>query len=62
MVRVGTCAFSRLPYWDPMLMASYDAMHTFGGVIKDIFNCLGGASNVTGNAIQDYEHNHNRWV
>lgn len=56
------CMFSRLPYWDAGLMASYDAMHTFGGLIMDVFACLGGAINLTGDTILEYERNHNGYV
>jgi hypothetical protein len=43
-------------------MVSYDAMHTFGGLIKDIFACLCGAKNLTGDSILKYEHNHNGYA
>lgn len=54
------CVFSRLPYWDPMLMASYDAMHTYGGLVADIFHYLDGADNLTSEAVLNYEHNCNK--
>lgn len=34
------CAFWRLPYFNPMLMASYDGMHTIAGLMADLFGCM----------------------
>jgi hypothetical protein len=36
------CVFWQLPYFDPTLMVSYDAMHTIAGVLKDVFTCMAG--------------------
>lgn len=41
----GHCTLSNLPYWDATLMVSYDAMHTIGGVVADLFACMGGTIN-----------------
>lgn len=50
------CAFERLPYWDAMLMASYDAMHAIGDCVKMLFEALTGISKNTA----AYEHRHNK--
>lgn len=36
------CVFWKLPYFDPMLTSSYDAMHTLGGLVSDLFGCMAG--------------------
>lgn len=46
------CAFWRLPYFDPMLMSSPDPMHTIAGVMKSLFECMGGNNTDT---VAEYE-------
>lgn len=36
------CAFLKLPYFDPMLMASIDPMHTIAGLMESLFACMAG--------------------
>lgn len=52
----GSCQFWRLPYFDPTIMCSYDAMHTFAGVVESLFGCM--ASGPTHNATT-YEETRN---
>lgn len=40
--RAKECVFWKLPYFDPMSMASYDGMHTVGGLVKGLFSVIGG--------------------
>jgi hypothetical protein len=51
------CVFWELPYFDPTIMASYDAMHTLGGLVKDLFMCMAAADSVN---VQLYERTINK--
>jgi hypothetical protein len=53
------CVFWQLPYFDPMSMASYDGMHTVGGLVKGLFSVIGGEFSL-GSPAQSYEDQVNK--